>query len=155
MHTVWLLVPVIAAPVAAVWALFVGVSAAQRIVTGYRILAEPARATQKETRLSRRYTAGARFHDVLSGERWVYRAGRVAGIRLLSPARGGAVLDLGCGTGLNLPLLADAVGPEGLVIGVDSSPSMLAVARKRIASSTNIAVLEGDAVHLDAGVASC
>lgn len=75
------------------------------------------------------YGGGARRYDVLSGERLVYRSGRVAGIDLLQLQRGDVVLDVGCGTGLNLPLLAAAVGPTGLVIGLDRSPQMLAVAR--------------------------
>lgn len=37
-HAVWLLVPSLAAPVAAVWALVVGVGAVQRIWSGYRAL---------------------------------------------------------------------------------------------------------------------
>ena len=80
----------------------------------------------------RRYSAGARWYDVLSGERWVYRAGRLAGISLLAPRPGDVVLDLGCGTGLNFAPLLDAVGPDGIVVGVDRSPEMLAVARRRV-----------------------
>lgn len=79
-----------------------------------------------------RYTIGARWYDLFSGERWVYRAGREAGIRLLQPGRGDVVIDLGCGTGLNLPGLVEAVGPTGRVIGVDRSGEMLAVARRRV-----------------------
>ena len=45
------------------------------------------------------------------------------------------VLDVGCGTGLSLPLLRDAVGPGGAVIGVEQSPDMLALACRRIATS--------------------
>lgn len=45
---------------------------------------------------------------------------------------GDCVLDLGCGTGMSLPLLHDAVGPAGRVVGVDLSPEMLAVARERV-----------------------
>ncbi len=81
----------------------------------------------------RRYGAGARWCDVLSGERWVYGAGRAAGIELFAPSRGDIVVDLGCGTGLNFPALAAAVGREGLVVGVDRSAEMLAMARRRVA----------------------
>lgn len=80
----------------------------------------------------RRYGVGARWYDVLSGERWVYRAGREAGIALLGVRRGDVVLDVGCGTGLNFPALVEAVGPEGLVIGIDRSPDMLAMAQRRV-----------------------
>jgi demethylmenaquinone methyltransferase/2-methoxy-6-polyprenyl-1,4-benzoquinol methylase len=40
-------------------------------------------------------------------------------------------VDLGCGTGANLPTLVEAVGPSGRVVGVDLSPGMLARARER------------------------
>ena len=82
--------------------------------------------------LMRRYGVGARWYDVLSGERPVYRAGRLAGIALLDLSPGDAVVDLGCGTGLNFALLLDATGPSGVVIGIDRSAEMLAVAQRRI-----------------------
>ncbi|MDC8784704.1 class I SAM-dependent methyltransferase [Roseateles koreensis] len=43
------------------------------------------------------------------------------------------VLDLGCGTGLSLPLLREAVGPTGRIIGIEQCPAMLAHARQRVA----------------------
>src|SRR4029453_6934662 len=39
------------------------------------------------------------------------------------------VLDVGCGTGLCLPRLQQRGGRAGLVIGIDASAEMLAVAR--------------------------
>jgi ubiquinone/menaquinone biosynthesis C-methylase UbiE len=44
---------------------------------------------------------------------------------------GAHVLDVACGPGPNLPLLLDAVGPGGRVVGVDISPAMLERARRR------------------------
>ena len=41
------------------------------------------------------------------------------------------VLDLACGTGLLTFREAEAVGPQGQVVGVDVTPSMLAVATHR------------------------
>lgn len=41
---------------------------------------------------------------------------------------GGRVLDAGCGTGRALPPLRDAVGPTGVVVGVDLTPAMLEAA---------------------------
>ena len=80
----------------------------------------------------RRYTAGARVYDAVSLEWPIYGAGRRQGIRLLAPAPGEHILDVGCGTGLNLPLLAPAVGPRGLVTGVDASAQMLDQARAKV-----------------------
>lgn len=100
----------------------------------------------------RRYGAGARVYDVLSGERWVYHAGREAGIALLAPRAGDIVIDLGCGTGLNFPALAAAVGPDGLVVGIDRSADMLAMARRRVSSGgwgDRIRIVESDAAELD------
>jgi ubiquinone/menaquinone biosynthesis C-methylase UbiE len=49
------------------------------------------------------------------------------------PARpGDAVLDVGCGTGLCLPLLQHKVGPSGTIIGIDASAQMLEVAGTRV-----------------------
>lgn len=46
---------------------------------------------------------------------------------------GQTVLDVGCGTGLSLPGLCQAVGPKGRVVGVEQCPEMLAQARARVA----------------------
>lgn len=45
---------------------------------------------------------------------------------------GDCVLDLGCGTGMSLPLLRNAVGTAGRVVAVELSPEMLAQARSRV-----------------------
>jgi len=42
------------------------------------------------------------------------------------------VLEVGVGSGRNLPYLREAVGPGGGVVGVDLSPGMLAEARKLV-----------------------
>ena len=48
---------------------------------------------------------------------------------------GDTVLDVGCGTGLCLPLLHDKVGPAGTIIGIDASAQMLKVAADRVAEN--------------------
>ncbi|WP_433372196.1 methyltransferase domain-containing protein [Actinoplanes sp. CA-142083] len=53
---------------------------------------------------------------------------------------GQTVVDIGCGPGTDLGRLAEAVGPDGLVIGIDRDPSMLAEARRR----SDARVHEGD-----------
>lgn len=52
-------------------------------------------------------------------------------ITLLDLHPGDTVVDLGCGTGVNLPLLAAAVGERGHVVGIDLSAGMLERARRR------------------------
>lgn len=100
----------------------------------------------------RRYWAGAGVYDVISGERPVYRPGRVLGIERARLAPGGRVLDLGCGTGLNLPLVQRCVGPDGKVVGIDASTAMLDVARARCrrAGWSNVELRWSDAARLDA-----
>ncbi|MFC3478855.1 class I SAM-dependent methyltransferase [Halobacterium litoreum] len=63
--------------------------------------------------------------------------------------RGDTVVDLGCGTGANLPHLRDAVGPEGTVVGVDLTPGMLAEAGTRVerAGWENVHLALGDAAR--------
>jgi demethylmenaquinone methyltransferase/2-methoxy-6-polyprenyl-1,4-benzoquinol methylase len=97
------------------------------------------------------YGASAPVYDVLSGEWPVYRPGRAAGINALRLRPGDTVLDVGCGTGLSFPLLSDAVGPTGHVIGVDASPQMLAVARRRAGRlSSRFTLLHTDATNAEA-----
>ena len=45
---------------------------------------------------------------------------------------GDAVLDVACGTGLSFPILQDAIGPDGRLVGVELSPEMAALAQARI-----------------------
>ncbi len=47
---------------------------------------------------------------------------------------GETVLDVACGTGPTLPLLARKVGIQGRVIGIEHSPEMAQLARQRMAS---------------------
>ena len=54
---------------------------------------------------------------------------RRATIERLALRRGDSVVDVGCGTGLSLPLLHRAVGATGRIIGIEQCPEMLAQAR--------------------------
>ena len=45
---------------------------------------------------------------------------------------GDVVLDVGCGTGLSLPLLRRGIGRKGRVVGIEQSPEMMARARERV-----------------------
>ncbi len=46
--------------------------------------------------------------------------------------RGQHVLDVACGTGKSFEMLREAVGPGGVVVGVEQSPEMLHQARERV-----------------------
>ena len=58
----------------------------------------------------------------------------------LSP--GCKVLDLGTGTGVLIPMLIEAVGSSGAVVGIDFAPQMLAEAQKKY-QWANLEFLEG------------
>ena len=74
------------------------------------------------------------------------------GIDALRLRAGGAVLDVGCGHGACLPLLAQAVGAGGRVAGIDASAAMVAAARRRVAAQGLAAeVQRGDAHALPFG----
>ena len=97
-----------------------------------------------------RYTHSASWYDAMSAEP-IYRVGRERAIPALHLREGSRVLDIGCGTGLNFPLLVAAVGPRGQVIGVDRSREMLEVARRKTIHLPpgNVALVTADAEHLD------
>ncbi|WP_431681655.1 class I SAM-dependent methyltransferase [Kitasatospora sp. KL5] len=58
-----------------------------------------------------------------------------AAVAEIAPGEGAFVIDAGCGTGRALPLLREAVGPRGTVLGVDLTPEMLAQATRHRASA--------------------
>ncbi len=60
----------------------------------------------------------------------------------LSP--GDTVVEMGCGTGANLPYLRRRVGPEGRVVGVDLTAELLELAGER---SPRAGLLRGDATR--------
>lgn len=45
---------------------------------------------------------------------------------------GDVVLDVGCGTGLSFPLIEEAIGPSGRLVGLDQSAEMLGLAQARV-----------------------
>jgi ubiquinone/menaquinone biosynthesis C-methylase UbiE len=77
------------------------------------------------------YDRIARFYDLFAGSS--ERPLREAGLRLLVPAPGERVLEIGCGTGDTLVHLGRALAPGGLAVGLDLSTGMLRVAARRLA----------------------
>ena len=72
----------------------------------------------------------------------------VAWLELVPESR---VLDAGCGGGGMTRLLAEAVGPSGMVVGLDTNPQSLEWGQAQIqqtASSTRIHFQEGNIVQL-------
>lgn len=92
----------------------------------------------------------ARNYDLTSN--FMYAAGmRIARYRRMSVdfldlRPGDTVVDAGCGTGLNFPLIQDRIGPTGRIVGVDLSGEMLAQAKQRVARHgwTNVELIQAD-----------
>lgn len=101
--------------------------------------------------LLRVYRRRAPRYDVTSHLYWLlgYRLDRYRreGVDALKLARGDTVVEIGCGTGHNLPLLVNAVGTEGRVVGVDLTDAMLVQAHRRIerAGWRNVDLVQSDA----------
>ena len=81
-----------------------------------------------------------RSRDVLRRRKLVYEA--------LGAQPGDRILDVGCGPGFYSRELLDKVGADGSVTGVDQSPQMLGVARRRGEGFGNARFEEGDATAL-------
>jgi demethylmenaquinone methyltransferase/2-methoxy-6-polyprenyl-1,4-benzoquinol methylase len=79
------------------------------------------------------------------------RGQRLRAVRALALRPGDHVVDLACGTGLNFPLIQEAIGPGGGIVGVDLTDRMLDRARHRADSNgwTNVALVHADAVDFD------
>ncbi len=60
---------------------------------------------------------------------------------------GDTVVEMGCGTGANLPYLREQVGPEGTVVGVDFTGPVLERARDLTAEYDNVSVVRADATQ--------
>jgi ubiquinone/menaquinone biosynthesis C-methylase UbiE len=92
---------------------------------------------------------GARYYDVLlnllSAGRYSHFMREVIGKMDIKP--GQSIVDLGSGTGRNDCLMAQNIGPQGKIVGLDISDEMLGRALKRCCGYPNI-VFEKQRVEL-------
>ena len=95
-----------------------------------------------------KYRKHAAGYDATCGPTWSIRERTIAALQLQPGQR---VLDVGCGTGLSLPLLFAGVGATGRIYGIDQSPDMLAFARRRVDAEGwgNVRLLEDAAQHIN------
>jgi len=78
----------------------------------------------------------------------------------LRPAPGERAIHVGAGTGYYTALIAEMVGPQGRVTGIEFEPDLAAKAKENLAPWPNVDLLAGDAMVLADGaadviVASC
>jgi ubiquinone/menaquinone biosynthesis C-methylase UbiE len=94
------------------------------------------------------YAAGAASYDQRTDRFMVFRR-RV--VDALDVRRGDVVVDVGCGTGLCLPLLQERIGAEGFIIAVDESSAMLDLARARAEQFgwSNVSFIMASAAKVD------
>jgi len=91
------------------------------------------------------YGRWAGLYDRIATAPGVARWRRRAAERVARP--GDTVVEMGCGSGANLPFLRERVGPEGRVVGVDVTRPLLERARDRVAADDDVAVVRSDATR--------
>jgi cytochrome P450 family 135 len=96
------------------------------------------------------YDRVARLYSTLEPLYLIFPPARRRAVAALDVKAGEVVLEIGAGSGRNLPYLVDAVGPTGAVLAVDASEGMLAQARKLVERHgwSNVQLLRQDAAQL-------
>ena len=69
-------------------------------------------------------------------------------IKMMQIQPGERIIDICTGTGLNIKRMLKRVGKEGEIVGIDLSPGMLAVARKKYDKYPNVRLIECDITQL-------
>jgi ubiquinone/menaquinone biosynthesis C-methylase UbiE len=108
-------------------------------------------ATDATTAAQRFYGRWADLYDALARSTPGLGRLRERAADALALDPGDTVVEMGCGTGANLPHLRERVGPEGRVIGVDFTQGMLARARDRIEREgwRNVHLVRADATDVE------
>jgi len=102
-------------------------------------------AALEKRQVERAYELYAPVYDFIFD--WIFAPGRVAAVKHLDIQRGESVLEVGIGTGLNLPLYP----PASRLTGIDLSEEMLdkAVERVQTLAMPNVTLKVLDATSMD------
>ena len=102
-------------------------------------------AALEKRQVERAYELYAPVYDFIFD--WIFAPGRVAAVKHLDIQRGNSVLEVGIGTGLNLPLYP----PACRLTGIDLSAEMLdkAVERVQTLAMPNVTLKVMDATSMD------
>jgi ubiquinone/menaquinone biosynthesis C-methylase UbiE len=101
-------------------------------------------------RLIETYRKKAKHYNVVSRlypvPGYPQQAQRRRAVRALGLRPGTTVVDLACGTGQNFPLIEQAIGPDGRIIGIDLTDAMLAQAQHRVEHNgwSNVSLVQAD-----------
>lgn len=97
---------------------------------------------------ARNYDVTANLYYLIGFREWAYREKAVKALNL---GNGDTVVEIGCGTGLNFELLQRFIGPDGKIIGVDLTDSMIAQAKKRVKENewSNVELIVCDAAEYE------
>jgi ubiquinone/menaquinone biosynthesis C-methylase UbiE len=97
---------------------------------------------------AKHYDTTSLLYPVPGYPHWAQR--RLA-IQALGLRPGDRVIDIACGTGSNFPLIEDAIGPTGGIVGVDLTDAMLAHAQDRVDTNgwSNVSLVLTDAAEFD------
>jgi ubiquinone/menaquinone biosynthesis C-methylase UbiE len=115
-------------------------------------MGEPSETIRRQQgAITAQYDRIARFYRPLEPLFLIFPRARRGAVAALDLKPGSTVLEIGAGTGRNLPYLVQAVGPSGRVLALDFSPGMLAEAGKLVSREgwSNVELLHQDATRLE------
>jgi SAM-dependent methyltransferase len=78
----------------------------------------------------------------------ILAAPKKVSVEALALKPGDAALDVGCGTGHDVRLLAEAVGPTGRAVGLDASPHLIDEARRRTVACHQVEFVIGEVTSM-------
>jgi len=98
-----------------------------------------------------RYDRNVKWFDIFAWFGFDISGWRRQAVGSLGLRPGDTVVDVGCGTGLNFPLLQEAITSEGKIIGVDISQAMLDQARQTVSVNGwgNVELICADAAQFE------